>query len=93
MEWINLAQDRDICECGNKPPGSIKYGDLLDCLRDYFLVKNDIAPQSLSVSQLVNWLVIDSNFRAHLVLCSVSKSSKEPGLLSFTAAQLRFEQL
>jgi hypothetical protein len=30
MGWIELAQDRDRCECGNEPPGSIKCGEFLD---------------------------------------------------------------
>jgi hypothetical protein len=30
MDWIDLAQDRDRCKRGNNPPGSIKYGKLLD---------------------------------------------------------------
>jgi hypothetical protein len=29
-DWIELAQDRDSCECGNEPPGSIKCGEFLD---------------------------------------------------------------
>jgi len=24
VDWIGLAQDRDACECGNEPSGSIK---------------------------------------------------------------------
>ena len=24
MDWIGLAQDRDACECGNEPSGSVK---------------------------------------------------------------------
>jgi hypothetical protein len=33
MDWIELTQDRQVagsCECGNKPPGSIKYAEFLD---------------------------------------------------------------
>jgi hypothetical protein len=30
MDWIELAQDRDTCECGNEPLGSIKCGEFLD---------------------------------------------------------------
>jgi hypothetical protein len=33
MEWIGLAQDRqvaDACECGNEPSGSVKCGEFLD---------------------------------------------------------------
>jgi len=33
MDWIELAQDRDMvgsCECGNEPSGSIKCGEFLD---------------------------------------------------------------
>jgi hypothetical protein len=29
MEWIDLAQDRDRCEYGNEPSGSIKCGSFL----------------------------------------------------------------
>ena len=33
MDWIKLAQDRDVmatCECSNEPSGSIKCGEFLD---------------------------------------------------------------
>jgi hypothetical protein len=30
MDWIGLAQDRDACECGNEPSGSVKCGEFLD---------------------------------------------------------------
>jgi hypothetical protein len=34
IDWIELAEDRDscegICECGNEPSDSIKYGEFLD---------------------------------------------------------------
>jgi hypothetical protein len=30
MDWIELAQDTDTCECGNEPLGSIKCGGFLD---------------------------------------------------------------
>jgi hypothetical protein len=30
MNWIELAQDRDTCECGNELSGSIKWGDFLN---------------------------------------------------------------
>jgi hypothetical protein len=30
MDWIDMAQDRDACECGNEPSGSIKCGEFLD---------------------------------------------------------------
>jgi len=30
VNWIELAQDRDTCECGNEPWGSIKCGEFLD---------------------------------------------------------------
>jgi hypothetical protein len=34
MDWIDLAQDRNrwraFCECGNEPPGSIKYWEVLE---------------------------------------------------------------
>jgi len=30
MDWIGLAQDRDVCECGNEPSGSVKCGEFLD---------------------------------------------------------------
>ena len=30
MDWIGLAQDRDRCECGNEPSGSVKCGEFLD---------------------------------------------------------------
>jgi hypothetical protein len=30
MDWIELAQDRGTCECGNEPSGSIKCGEFLD---------------------------------------------------------------
>ena len=37
MDWIELAQDRrqvaGTCECGNEPPGSIKFGEFLDQLK------------------------------------------------------------
>jgi hypothetical protein len=28
--WIELAQDRGTCECGNEPSGSIKYREFPD---------------------------------------------------------------
>jgi hypothetical protein len=30
MDWIELAEDRDRCEYGNEPSGSIKCGEFLD---------------------------------------------------------------
>ena len=33
MDWIEVAQDRDTCECGNEPSGSIKCGEFLGYLR------------------------------------------------------------
>ena len=33
MDWIGLAQDRqvaDVCECGNEPLGSVKFGEFLN---------------------------------------------------------------
>jgi hypothetical protein len=30
MDWIELVQDRDSCECVNEPFGSIKCGEFLD---------------------------------------------------------------
>jgi len=30
MDWIELDQNRDTCECGNKPSGSVKCGEFLD---------------------------------------------------------------
>jgi hypothetical protein len=36
MDWIELAQDRQLpgtCECGNEPSGSIKCGEFLDLLQ------------------------------------------------------------
>ena len=30
IDWIELAQDTDSCECGNEPSGSIKCGKFLD---------------------------------------------------------------
>jgi hypothetical protein len=33
MDWIGLAQDRQVagtCKCGNEPSGSIKRGEFLD---------------------------------------------------------------
>jgi len=33
MDWNELARDRDTCECGNEPSGSIKCGEFLHCLR------------------------------------------------------------
>jgi hypothetical protein len=30
IAWIELAQDRDNCECGNEPSGSIKCGEFLE---------------------------------------------------------------
>jgi hypothetical protein len=29
VNWIELAQDKNRCECGNENSGSIKYGNLL----------------------------------------------------------------
>jgi hypothetical protein len=33
-------------ECGNEPSSSIKCWELLDCLRNYQLLKKDSAPRS-----------------------------------------------
>jgi len=33
MDWIDLAQDRDRCECGSEPSGSIKCVEFPDWLR------------------------------------------------------------
>ena len=30
MDWIYLPHDRDRCECGNEPSGSIKCAECLD---------------------------------------------------------------
>jgi hypothetical protein len=30
MDWIDLAQDRDQCEHGNEPSGSIKCWEILE---------------------------------------------------------------
>jgi hypothetical protein len=30
MDWIHWAQDRDSCEHGNEPSGSLKCGEFLD---------------------------------------------------------------
>ena len=30
MDWVDVAQDRGICECGNETSVSIKYGEFLD---------------------------------------------------------------
>ena len=38
MDWINLAQDRDVagsCKCGDEPSGSIKCGEFLEYLRTF----------------------------------------------------------
>jgi hypothetical protein len=37
MDWNGLAQDRQVAsnfECGNKPSGSIKFGEFLDWLQN-----------------------------------------------------------
>jgi hypothetical protein len=31
VDWIHLAQDRDICEQCNVPSSSIKSGEFLEC--------------------------------------------------------------
>jgi hypothetical protein len=30
MDWIDVTQDRDICECGKELLGSTKYGEFID---------------------------------------------------------------
>jgi hypothetical protein len=30
IDWIDLVQDRDSCEYGNEPTGSIKYWEVLE---------------------------------------------------------------
>jgi hypothetical protein len=32
MDWIELAEDRDTCECGNEPSGSVKCGEFVEWL-------------------------------------------------------------
>jgi hypothetical protein len=50
MDWIGLAHDRDrwrgLCECGNEPSGSIKWGRFLDKLRTGWLLTKDSVLQS-----------------------------------------------
>jgi hypothetical protein len=49
MEWIHLAQDGangGSCEQDNESPGSIKRGNFLDQLSDYWFSKKDFAPWS-----------------------------------------------
>jgi hypothetical protein len=48
MDWIDLAQDRDqwmegSCEHGNEPLGSIKYGEVLEWLHNWQLLKKGSA--------------------------------------------------
>jgi hypothetical protein len=30
LTWVRIGQVAGSCECGNEPPGSIKYGEFLD---------------------------------------------------------------
>jgi hypothetical protein len=41
--WLWIRKVKRFCECNNKPQGSIKFGELLDYLRIYYLLK-DSAP-------------------------------------------------
>jgi len=34
LDWIDLAQDRERCECGNEPSHSIKCREFIDWLRN-----------------------------------------------------------
>jgi hypothetical protein len=46
MDWIHLAQDRDMassCEHNNEPSGSVKCWEFLEWLRNYWLFKKDSA--------------------------------------------------
>jgi hypothetical protein len=43
-DWIELAQDRDTCECGNEPAGLIKCGEFLDWLTTTKFLKKEAAP-------------------------------------------------
>ena len=42
------------CEYGDEPSGSIKCGEFLDLLKNFWLLRKDCHPWSKSVSQLVS---------------------------------------
>jgi hypothetical protein len=49
MDWIALAQDRDQLRAlvhGNEPSGSIKCLEILEYLRNWWLLKKGSAPWS-----------------------------------------------
>jgi len=47
--WLGIGKVADCCEHDNEILGFIKYGKLLESLKNYQLVKNDSAPWSWPV--------------------------------------------
>ena len=56
-------QVASCCECGNELQGSIKYREFLDRLRTCQLLKNDSAPWTHLVSQIVTQLLNSTNIQ------------------------------
>jgi hypothetical protein len=44
VDWIDVAQDKDSCEHGNEPSGSIKYWEVLKWLHNWRLLKKSSTP-------------------------------------------------
>ena len=51
MDWIDLAQNRDSCECDNEPSGSLTRGEFLDWPRIGKVHKKDSTPWNEQVSK------------------------------------------
>jgi hypothetical protein len=65
MGWHGLSSSGSLkgqvagsCECDNEPSGSIKCGELLDCLRTGYFIREDSVPWSFLVSYLGSQLWI-----------------------------------
>jgi hypothetical protein len=42
--WLRIQTGGGCCECGNKPPDSIKCREFLNWLKTFYFLKKDSAP-------------------------------------------------
>jgi hypothetical protein len=50
--WLRIDPMAGSCERGNEPAGSVKGGEFLDCLSDWWLLKKD-CPMELIAFRIV----------------------------------------